>query len=446
MRNLLFRFLKPTIYRAYKKYLKEIYSPFEVRQPQQLVRLQNIINYAYENVPFYKNLRDKHHINTTISSLQDFESFPIIGKEDIRKWIEDWSLFSKEFVGQKVDLIRERTTGSSGTPLRFPFLLSEESDKMWYSYAIKHLYGWDNFDHKTSKLRRWSYKKTLISRIKEWILNTDTICIYDADHLQETMLTDERMKTIIHQIKKHKPYILEWFTTTLVDLALYIQKNNLHINYKSIHYIVTAAEQLSEDHRRLLEQVFCGKVVDRYGGTEASIMAHQCPRQWYGIYHINDSRIFFETVDENWKQLTGEEWTIVITDFSRHYVPFIRYKVGDTATIDPNISHCQCGITGNVLSSLWGRINAVIELSDKRKITPHIWQNIFKKYDEIWQYQVIKLEWDTILINLVLVWNLDSNWLLQKLKDNIPWCNFEIHIVDAIERTVGGKIKQIIVK
>lgn len=85
MRNLLFRFLKPTIYRAYKKYLKEIYSPFEVRQPQQLVRLQNIINYAYENVPFYKNLRDKHHINTTISSLQDFESFPIIGKEDIRK-------------------------------------------------------------------------------------------------------------------------------------------------------------------------------------------------------------------------------------------------------------------------------------------------------------------------------------------------------------------------
>jgi len=47
----------------------------------------------------------------------------------------------------------------------------------------------------------------------------------------------------------------------------------------------------------MMEDVFDTTVLDRYGGTEASLVAIQCPSlSKQGLYHVNELRIYLESV------------------------------------------------------------------------------------------------------------------------------------------------------
>ncbi len=448
-RRLYDNILQRDIARAYKKYSNMKNMSYKEIEDYRLKNLKDLIIYAHKYVPFYRNLRDSNWIDINIKSLKDFEKFPIVDKKMLKEAIQNWTLFSTEF-DKNPKLVRQHTTWSTWAPFEFPFTILEEADKNWCSRMFEEWYSWRIFDDKMVKVWRWKYKNSILDNIREWLTNTYSICIYDPQNTQDTFLNESRIKYLVKKLLKIKPKYIVAFPSALADLAKFIKKNKLKINFK-INWIITSAEQLLDDDKTIIEEVFKTKVFDRYWWTEASLMAFQCPqtiKDWY--YHINELRIYLETVDWN-NTIYDNPWECVITDFVRYYAPFIRYRLWDNITLSSDRPYkCNhCWNRSRKIVKIWWRFNDTIELSNWNKISPHLRQNILKKYEFIDNYQIIKKKWkDSICIKMV--WNKDDSHLLSSLESELKhlfkWVHFDLKFADNIDRNIGWKISQILIE
>ena len=87
-------------------------SELESYQNKKLVEL---VNYAYQNVEYYKKLFLENNINPNdIKTIKDLKRIPILKKDDIRKNFN--SLLSKK--SNKSELILNSTGGSTGIPVK----------------------------------------------------------------------------------------------------------------------------------------------------------------------------------------------------------------------------------------------------------------------------------------------------------------------------------------
>lgn len=76
-------------------------------------KLLELLNYAYKNCPYYKQLFDKDNIDTR--SLSCFKKIPFLTKDIIRKNANE--ILSKAV--NRLFFIKRRTGGSTGEPLEF---------------------------------------------------------------------------------------------------------------------------------------------------------------------------------------------------------------------------------------------------------------------------------------------------------------------------------------
>ncbi len=448
-RRLYDNMLQRDIAKSYKKYSSMKNMTYKEIEEYRLKKLKDLISYSYKYVPFYKNLWDSCNIKPEVKSLKDFEKFPIVDKKMLKKAIQDWTLFSTEFK-KKPKLVWQHTTWSTWAPFEFPFTISEEADKNWCSRMYEEWYSWRTFDDKKVKVWRWKYKNSLLDDIREWLTNSYSICIYDPKNTKETFLNEKRIGYLVNRLLKIKPKYIEAFPSVLADLAKHIKKNNLIVDFE-IGWIITGAEQLLDDDKNIIEEVFKTKIFDRYWWTEASLIAFQCPwtiKEW--CYHINEFRIYVESIVNN-NIIYDKPWETIITDFWRYYAPFIRYRLWDNITISSkNPQKCkECWVFSRKIISLWWRFNDTIELLNWNKISPHLRQNIFKKYEFIENYQIIKRKWkDLILIKIIGDKN-DCSWfnsLKAELKNLFEWVQFDFEFVGNIDRNIGWKISQILIE
>ena len=105
--------------KEYKKALHEIennqgLSKLEL-QEVQMRKLSQLLEHAYENVPYYHNLfKEIGLLPKDISCIEDLAKIPILDKEQVRK--DPLPFIAKNFRNR--DLIVEYTSGSTGTPLK----------------------------------------------------------------------------------------------------------------------------------------------------------------------------------------------------------------------------------------------------------------------------------------------------------------------------------------
>jgi phenylacetate-coenzyme A ligase PaaK-like adenylate-forming protein len=80
----------------------------------QIQQLSRLVVHAYDNVPYYRRLFDRHKLKPhDIRSLADLQAIPVTGKNDLR------SLPEEDIIARGIDfrqLLAFRTGGSSGEP------------------------------------------------------------------------------------------------------------------------------------------------------------------------------------------------------------------------------------------------------------------------------------------------------------------------------------------
>lgn len=375
------------------RYLNE-FEQTQYWKPEELEKLQwkllkRMISYAYQKSPFYKQRFDRLGIKSEeIRSVQDYLQIPFLTKQDIQDNLKE--LLVQDYRGYK--MLRNTTGGSTGSPLVF-YQDQERLDSRLAS-TLRHnrWAGWEVGD-KAGIL--WGARQDFTSfgglkaRLRNLLL--DRQLVLDTSSVSDSSLAEFSKKLI-----KFKPQVILAYANSMYLFAQFVQANQIKgIRTKSI---VTSAEVLHPQERELIESTFGCPVFDRYGCRETSVIASECERHT-GL-HINAETLYVEIIKNGKPAQPGQSGEVVITDLLNLAMPFLRYKIEDSAFWAEGI--CPCGRGLPRLGKVEGRVTDFIltpegKLVSGTSLTIHLITDI----PGLKQVQIIQDQNDHLLFKLV---------------------------------------------
>jgi len=395
--------------------------------------LQNLIIHAYNNVDYYKTitnqvgLYDGHEVD-----LSKFGVLPVLNKEKILNDRE--SLLSQDY--DKRGWYYNYSGGSTGEPMT---VIQDQKYKN-HSYASNYYYhnnilGIDEFNAK--KIILWGSPRDVFkgsiglkAKITNWFTNTII--------LDSFVMTINDMDKYIKIINSYKPDIIRGYSASLYELCKYIKSKGIDIYTPKI--LIGSSETLNCEMRRLIEEVFGTKIYDFYGSREINNLAGECKE---GMMHILPSNIIEVVGEDNKSVLPGETGKVIVTNLFNYAMPFLRYQIGDMATLGSE--RCKCGNILPTLEKIHGRIFEHLILEDGTVVEGMYFIQLLGVYcnkGSIDQFQVIQKDYNDIKIKVVSN-SLDQNEI-KELNQKIRLvmgqnCNIEWDYVDQIEKTPSGK-------
>lgn len=312
-------------------------------------RLRELLDYAQAHVPFYRDLFaqvgfDPHGVD----SLDALRALPLLDKALIRANSE--RLKSE----QAQQLSRFSTGGSSGEPLLFYI----GKERVSHDVAAKwRATRWWDVDIGDPEIVVWGSPIELktqdrVRAVRDRLFRTELLPAFD--------LSDAKLDSFIARIRQVRPRMLFGYPSALAMIANRARQRCVPMDELGIRVAFVTAERLYDEQRESIAKVFGCAVANGYGGRDAGFIAHQCPA---GGMHITAEDVIVEIIDADGHVLpAGEQGEIVVTHLATRDFPFIRYRTGDVASIDPQL--CSCGRTLPLLKDIQGRSTDFVKASD----------------------------------------------------------------------------------
>ena len=420
------RYGKP--YKNHLSFLKEFdtYSLSKKKEYQEKEFLR-FFRFAIENSHFYNGLYKSIDINE-IKQIRDIKKLPIVDKETLRKNIEMVKTIPKK------GAVEGHTGGTTGKSLVVYMTAEDMMKRMAMLDHFKSRVGFINL-----KMRRATFNgKHIIpptqKHKKFWRYNHSCRqMIYSSFHLSE-----ENMKYYVDSLNQFKPQAIDGFFTSMCDVAGYIERHDIKLCFTPIAIFPTS-ETLTQSGRNLLERVFNCKVYDQYASSEGAPFITECKDQ---ILHVEMSSGVFEHYEKNNNE-------VLVTSFTTHGTPLIRYKIGDAIDYFDDDQICTCGLASYRVKQIHGRKLDFLYTADGAKVNAGNVANLFKNMpNTIIRAQTIQRKFNEIEILLEADSSLyidEYDHLLvnefhHKFGDNT---NIIINHVDEIPREKSGKFRMI---
>lgn len=151
----------------------------------------------------------------------------------------------------------------------------------------------------------------------------------------------------LQALDRLQPSIIVAPAQVLRALALAVRAGQLSLKPK---LVISVAEVLEPQDRVLLQQVF-HRVAEVYQATEGFLGA-TCA---HGTLHLNEAHLMIEP---QW--LDDQRFVPVITDFSRHTQPIVRYRLDDVLLA--RRTPCPCGSPLRAIERIEGRCDDMLQL------------------------------------------------------------------------------------
>ena len=312
--------------------------------------LFNIISYAKENVPYYREVMKDIHLNKKMV-FSNLMELPLLTKEIIRT--QGQAMYSGDF--DRVFGYWMNTGGSTGEPLKFPVTTNFE---FVHQKCLYILMGGNS-------------KDVIVavdgSRVSDGLRNTDTLWNtgsenfpYGSVHYSTLYMTDTNLSRYIEHLNEIKPSLIRGYPSGLEKIAKYLLANNIKLQFV-LKGIYLTSEYYDNSNAEILRKAFNCPIFGQYGHSEVSVFAFTLANSLE--YICSPLYGFTEILDENGNHVKeGESGEIVVTGYSNKVMPFIRYRTGDTAIYGGTIN----GVVK--LKSLQGRTVDFIYNSDNKKV------------------------------------------------------------------------------
>jgi phenylacetate-CoA ligase len=231
------------------------------------------------------------------------------------------------------------------------------------------------------------------------------------------------------------------YTQSAVLFASYLRQHN--IDDIQIPSIVTTAEMLLPGQREFLEETFRGKVFNRYGCREVSVIASEC--EFHRGMHVNADALLVEIVPDPKRQ--GRAGRIVITDLLNYSMPLIRYEIGDVGEWAED-QNCPCGRQLPLLADVQGRITDFLVLSDGRQISGPALTLVVSDMADVRQVQFVQRTPGQILLRVVPGTGYGAG-TEQELRKRIGLylghaAALQIELTDTIASEISGKYRFVV--
>lgn len=389
--------------------------------------LIDFIHYTYENSNFYHNLYKDIDIKA-IQTVDDLKQLPIIDKEMIRSNIDAVNTIPRK------GAVEGHTGGTTGKSL---VVLMTPDDMMKRMAMLDHFKSRVGFEH--LKMRRATFNGKHIvppNQKKKVYWRYNAACkqrIYSSFHI-----TEENMKHYVDSLNKFKPHAIDGFFMSMVDIANYIERHNIKLEFKPVAIFPTS-ETLTKSGRELLERVFKCKVYDQYASSEGAPFVTECENQ---VLHMELASGVFEHFEKN-----SDE--ILVTSFTTHGTPLIRYRIGDSMTFSKKFIECDCNMMAPIVKEIKGRKLDFLYTSEGAKINGGNVANLFKNMpNALIRAQIIQNKKNVIEILLEIDEKLYKSEYDDLLRDEFLHKfgnNTQIIIehVNEIQREKSGKFRMI---
>jgi phenylacetate-CoA ligase len=397
----------------------------------QTKQLQKLINHAYNTVPFYRRVFDKHGLKPSdIKVKDDLNKIPILTKEDVRNNVHD--LISRNFSKHK--LVHSHTSGTSGKSLQFYMEPSAFKFRwaLWWRHRKRFGIEFDSPYATFTGLNAIPLKQTTPPFWRENYLMHQTV--FTMHHI-----VPEKVYEIVKRLNKGGYIYYSGYPSVISVLAHLIQEKGLKITAPP-KIIFTGAENLYDHQRRLISEVFQCPVTDQYGFSEGCGNASRCEKD---VFHEDFEYGILECEEPLSHNDGSVQGRIIATGFASYAMPFIRYDVGDMGTWVRE--KCSCGRCSASLLKINGRVEDYV-------ITPeggHImrFDYIFKDSLNIKEAQVVQYKPGAICIRIVRrsgYCQEDEKYIRQEIQNKIsPSLAVEFDYVNTIEREPNSKFRAV---
>lgn len=314
----------------------DIYSRFD-KMPREelnrrtLKRLQTLVGYAFENIPFYNRLYSGVGFQPgDLQSLEDFSRLPIVQKSDLRSLYEEVATQPFTQVNFKA-----RTSGSTGKPLS----IINDSNRQMHWFVVQM----NMFEHMAGRLMTSSnwiysnyYEPFLLSSIlggyKTFTVGLSADSQAPSDHIRQI-----------------RPAIVTGVASNILRVAKLLPD----AKRLGIQAFTTNSESSSIGERKTLTDQLGVPILDEYSSEELGIIAWE---ERSGSYLVAEDTVHLELV-ENQEGMAS----VIGTDLWNFVMPRIRYDHGDYAQWE--VSEPSLGLR---------RIKSVLGRQDMKLISYHL--------------------------------------------------------------------------
>lgn len=385
------------------------------------------VEYAATNSKFYRSLYDGIEVSE-IRQVSDLSSLPIVGKEALRANIED------VFTIPKRGAVIGHTGGTTGKSLT---IRATPQDSMLRMAMLDHFKSRVGFEHRRMRRATFSGKHIVPPSSQQSIYwRYNAACkqmLYSTFHISEATLGQ-----YVRSLNRFKPQAIDGFFTSIVDVANYIDRNQIQLTFSPIAIFPTS-ETINPEGRAVLERIFDSPVYDQYASSEGAPFITQCAHR---TLHVETSTGVFERHPNHPDE-------VVVTSFTSSGTPLIRYAIGDSMSLGPTVE-CPCGIASPTVHTIKGRADDFLYRADGAKVNAGNIANLFKNIpNALIRAQLVQTEIGKVLALLEVDERLYREHYDAILRDEFRHkfdrhTKLEIRHVKDIPRQISGKYRFIV--
>ena len=459
-------FTQINIWDEYKKMMQLERSSFDELKRCQFAKLKNIMNHAYEKVPFYRKRFIEVGLNP--NDIQDDGSalpLPPTTKDDIM------SHFPEGITAQGFDRSRWKYVATSGTTRQIMGIHDfRKANINWAAGLRAHkLAGNHDITKKWMEIpphmctnicgaNDSGKKESFFSKKLFFLLLTGNLnglrqhiyqYFYERRHsiyrrvtlpsfgAEGTNISENDLAYYINAIREYQPHLLEGLPLYLYTFAKYLRKRS--IASPSVGVIKPFGGSMTSLMKETMRRAFGCDVCDTYGCSEMGFVACDCERNeglhlFMDLYHIEVCR--------NGKLAApGEFGKLYITDLENRAMPWIRYDIGDVGRYF--VDDHGCGRKSMRLQ-VEGRVEDVISNSKGEFFTSDQIFDFFHGFNELDNFQLVeKCKGD---FELLCVPNegahIDKEQIILEFKNFFDSdVALKTYIVNTIKSEDGGKFR-----
>lgn len=313
-----------------------------------VIWLRELLETARRDCPYYADTLPASRRILAGSSVEEILSrLPIVPKEVFRR--EAQSFLSRR--AGKRNCQPFKTSGSTGTPIEGVIARKDLRDRycaIWRWFAPL---GMD-------PRKRWArfLGADITTGAHAGVSRRDVInghLFLSVYHLSEATISQ-----YADLLRAYRPDILEGYPSAIATLARLMLATGQ--DRMRVPAIFVTAETLLPEQSDVVEEAFGTRPWDYYGSSEfAPVLADGAD----GLKHLLPETGVIEVLDADDRPVApGRTGRMVVTSFHSHFMPLIRYDIGDLARY---VSGDPAGL---IVSEIAGRVDDVIQGPDGRYV------------------------------------------------------------------------------
>lgn len=391
--------------------------------------LRSVIETAYNEVPFYRELMCSAHVKPAdIQTAADLPRLPIVTKDMLRT---GFPRLTTRSTGQRQYEVH--TSGSTGKNFA---VMEDAQTRGWYLSSFLLSLQWAGWKIGEPQLQTgMTLHRNLVRTLKDHLLRCHYVSAFDLD--------DAHLDAALCRLEDNGIQHVWGYAASLYYLALRATAKGWN---RPLRSVVTWGDNLYPHYRRAIEQAFRVPVFDTYGVGEGIQVSAQCGQGNH--YHVHSLDVIVEYLDQAGNPVPDDQpGDLILTRLHAGPMPLIRYRVGDVG-IRGDQSPCACGRGFQRMQAIQGRDTDVVVTPSGNRLIVEFFNGIVDDFPDIDSFQVIQENTDSIRVFVVPRAGYSQRTrqqLIDTMKQNgAADLHIEVESVARIPLTVGGKRRYVI--